>query len=546
VKKLREERQRMDRELMERERRTSFKANIDSKAGRVAFNEGKNSNSVGSGAGADALVDPVMRIRLERERQEKELMERERRESQKREGNSPFAAAKAFATATATAANGAKSPVRAHGGTRTNNNAGDDVDSVRRIRMERERQEKELMERERRAADDRDRRQGAAAASNSIHSQPASSSRVAAALVNARRQSFERQQQQQQQEQTPVRERSSSFASAMAAAKAASESNQQQPAQQSAPVINQAYSAVHPAPAEAAAVIVEESPIVDVKIPVRKLASEDENGAEEESSDMWSDEGNKPAAGTNTANDPNYYRIEQSDVDNNQSVVNVNAVDLTKEQRQQQPLTETDIIVEEPQRQQQPLTETNIIVEESIIVDQQQSTAQQQIQSLCATALYDYDAAEANEMTLRTGDFIANIQQLDEAWWYGSVVAGDSVQRSGLFPANYVELIIMTATDADAAANKLPVEELVAEVEHQQHPMQVIEEQPQQQAPPEPQLYEQEPQQLLSVETAAIGEDSLITVRVLYDYEAADGSELTIRSGEIIFNVQQVSADWWR
>ncbi len=52
-----------------------------------------------------------------------------------------------------------------------------------------------------------------------------------------------------------------------------------------------------------------------------------------------------------------------------------------------------------------------------------------------ATALYDYDADEANELTFPEGATITDIDMLDEDWWQGSYNG-----QTGLFPANYVEL----------------------------------------------------------------------------------------------------------
>lgn len=52
-------------------------------------------------------------------------------------------------------------------------------------------------------------------------------------------------------------------------------------------------------------------------------------------------------------------------------------------------------------------------------------------------AIYDYDAAEDNELSFAEGDTITQIQQIDEGWWSG--VGPNGVE--GLFPATYVELM---------------------------------------------------------------------------------------------------------
>ncbi|KAL2911976.1 actin binding protein [Polyrhizophydium stewartii] len=56
--------------------------------------------------------------------------------------------------------------------------------------------------------------------------------------------------------------------------------------------------------------------------------------------------------------------------------------------------------------------------------------------SQSATALFDYAAAEPNELTFSAGDVITNIVFVSEDWWQGTVHGVD-----GLFPGNYVELI---------------------------------------------------------------------------------------------------------
>ncbi|SPO00930.1 related to Drebrin F [Cephalotrichum gorgonifer] len=52
-----------------------------------------------------------------------------------------------------------------------------------------------------------------------------------------------------------------------------------------------------------------------------------------------------------------------------------------------------------------------------------------------ATALFDYEAAEDNELSFREGDIITNLDFPDEDWWLGHLGP-----NQGLFPANYVEL----------------------------------------------------------------------------------------------------------
>lgn len=52
-----------------------------------------------------------------------------------------------------------------------------------------------------------------------------------------------------------------------------------------------------------------------------------------------------------------------------------------------------------------------------------------------AIALYDYDAAEDNELSFEADDIITDIEFVDEDWWTGSLNG-----KRNLFPSNFVEL----------------------------------------------------------------------------------------------------------
>jgi hypothetical protein len=64
---------------------------------------------------------------------------------------------------------------------------------------------------------------------------------------------------------------------------------------------------------------------------------------------------------------------------------------------------------------------------------------------LKALVQYDYEKAEDNEIELREGEYVTNIEMVDEDWWMGTNARGES----GLFPSNYVEVV---NEDDDAAA----------------------------------------------------------------------------------------------
>ncbi|KAI0489632.1 hypothetical protein F4859DRAFT_159582 [Xylaria cf. heliscus] len=66
---------------------------------------------------------------------------------------------------------------------------------------------------------------------------------------------------------------------------------------------------------------------------------------------------------------------------------------------------------------------------------------------------YDYEKAEDNELELHEGEYVTNIDMVDEDWWMGTNSQGET----GLFPSNYVELVEdEPADDAQHAAPPSP------------------------------------------------------------------------------------------
>ncbi|XP_071337112.1 nebulin isoform X4 [Trachinotus anak] len=53
-------------------------------------------------------------------------------------------------------------------------------------------------------------------------------------------------------------------------------------------------------------------------------------------------------------------------------------------------------------------------------------------------AMYDYSAADNDEVSFKDGDVIVNVQSIDEGWMYGTV---QRTGKTGMLPANYVEAI---------------------------------------------------------------------------------------------------------
>ncbi|KAF2681891.1 actin binding protein-like protein [Lentithecium fluviatile CBS 122367] len=130
-----------------------------------------------------------------------------------------------------------------------------------------------------------------------------------------------------------------------------------------------------------------------------------------------------------------------------------------------------------------------------------------------AIVQYDYEKAEDNEVELREGEYVTNIDMVDEDWWMGTNARGEQ----GLFPANYVELVEGDGEEDDGAADAPPP--------LPSHPSAAEEEPPA--APPQP--------------AGGAGP----TATAIYDYEAAEDNELSFPEGATITQVEFPDEDWW-
>jgi len=97
--------------------------------------------------------------------------------------------------------------------------------------------------------------------------------------------------------------------------------------------------------------------------------------------------------------------------------------------------------------------------------------------------IYAYDATEENEISFAEGDTIYLLEKDDSGWWRGRNLKG----QEGLFPSNFVEVVGEEANSGSIEIHK--------------------------------------------------------DFRVLYDYEAEDETELTIKEGEILHVISQT--DGW-
>ncbi len=112
---------------------------------------------------------------------------------------------------------------------------------------------------------------------------------------------------------------------------------------------------------------------------------------------------------------------------------------------------------------------------------------------------YDYEKAEENELELVEGEYVTNIEMVDEDWWMGTNLKGES----GLFPSNYVELV----------------------------------EEEEEQAAPEP---APAPRPTPAAAPAPVAEPSGPTATALYDYEAAEDNECSFPEGATITGLVRI------
>jgi hypothetical protein len=133
-----------------------------------------------------------------------------------------------------------------------------------------------------------------------------------------------------------------------------------------------------------------------------------------------------------------------------------------------------------------------------------------------AVVQYDYEKAEDNEIELREGEQVTDIDFVDEDWWMGTNAQGER----GLFPSNYVDLVEGDAAtddhganDGAAAAPALPTHPSAAE-------------------PAAP-------------EAPASSQGKGKTAKALYEYEAAEDNELSFPEDAIITQLSFPDEDWW-
>ncbi|KAK9395553.1 LIM and SH3 domain protein 1-like [Crotalus adamanteus] len=95
---------------------------------------------------------------------------------------------------------------------------------------------------------------------------------------------------------------------------------------------------------------------------------------------------------------------------------------------------ERDIVVYHQQSSQQPASQSCGYKEPAAPVSIQHSAPTGGGKRF--RAVYDYSAADEDEISFQDGDTIINVQQIDDGWMYGTV---ERTGDTGMLPANYVE-----------------------------------------------------------------------------------------------------------
>ncbi|KAI9713298.1 MAG: hypothetical protein M1812_006657 [Candelaria pacifica] len=126
-----------------------------------------------------------------------------------------------------------------------------------------------------------------------------------------------------------------------------------------------------------------------------------------------------------------------------------------------------------------------------------------------ALVQYDYEKAEDNELELKEGEFVTNIDMVDEDWWMGQNRKGET----GLFPSNYVEL--EPDQGQTPSLNKIP-----------------------EAAPPAGPAPG-------AVGAAHQSKASGPVAVAIYDYQAAEDNELSFEEHAKITGIEFPDEDWW-
>ncbi|KAJ1730154.1 actin binding protein, partial [Coemansia biformis] len=149
-----------------------------------------------------------------------------------------------------------------------------------------------------------------------------------------------------------------------------------------------------------------------------------------------------------------------------------------------------------------------------------------------ARALYDYDQQTEDELGFKEGDIIYNVDQLDPGWWAGESEDG---LRQGMFPSNFVEMLVAKDEPAPAAAAPPPPPAPPLPHPPVAPPLPAAPAAPPLPPPPVPGAAAAQAQQDLGANHAI----------ALFEYEATEDGELSFNEGDQIAHIELVSSDWW-
>ncbi|KAL4783865.1 hypothetical protein BJX76DRAFT_328727 [Aspergillus varians] len=165
--------------------------------------------------------------------------------------------------------------------------------------------------------------------------------------------------------------------------------------------------------------------------------------------------------------------------------------------------------MESQQRPSDEMDQTDNTQDANLVSAQATAAGDADIGEMRALVHYDYEKAEDNEVDLKEGEYVTEIEMVDKDWWLGLNERGER----GLFPSNYVEVVEdehqpQAASDTQPAANAYALE-TVADT------------------------------------TATPSSRDKPTAKALYDYEAAEDNELSFPEDAEITNIEFPDDDWW-
>ena len=172
-----------------------------------------------------------------------------------------------------------------------------------------------------------------------------------------------------------------------------------------------------------------------------------------------------------------------------------------EEQEQEQPQEDEQEEEEEPA----PTLPARSVPEPPTLPSRNEPVSSEQAapeaESVTATAEYDYEKDDDNEIGFEEGDKIVEIDFVDKEWWSGKHLKTGEV---GLFPAAYVVL------DKEASEKTTPSETNEA-----------------------------------STETNAESTKADVQAIAEYDYEKDEDNEISFAEGDLIVEIDFIDDDWW-